>query len=825
MRALLTLALVLLALVGAAGVARAEEPASAEGTVTKVVIEGNRRIEDATVLSSIGMRRGDELTPYKVRRDLKSVYSTGFFDDVQVEILPDEGGVSVVFEVTEKPAVRDVRVAGNKKIDEEDIREVIDIRAFSVLNDAEVKANLERIRDLYVEKGYYLVEIEPETTWVTEDQVELVFRILENRKVVVQRIELTGNENVPASKIKRFMQTKEGGIAPWLTGSGSFRRDYLDADSQLIRSVFLEEGFVDAEVLPPKVYLSPDKRYIFISFQIDEGVQYQIGSIDVDGDFVAEEGLTRDAVLEIVDGRSVYDVQEEQWREATDRRDPILDFPSRGPRIRPGETFKLSTLQMVMGAIQDFYSDQGYAQTNILPQTFTDPETRTVDITFVVDKGEKYRIGRINITGNDPTFDKVVRRELVIDEGDVYRGSRLKASRARLERLGYFDQINISTPPGDGPNVMDMNIQVSEQPTGSFSLGLGFSNLEQFVLTGNVSKNNFLGMGYIMSAAINWSSIRKQGNVSFFDPYFLDSRWTLRVNGYSISRQYQLDEYQRGGSVEIGRYLDARDDLRLALEYTIEDVGLTSLDAFRERMVGGELYRNGITSSVGLSFNIDKRNNRINATKGVYASLSTSLAGGLRLNEEEVLSLLGGEFNFVESKANIRFFQPLIPNSDMLVFRVNSTVGAIHSTDGRVIPFIHRYRAGGINSVRGFNWFSLGPSMRGLPWTSSGADDPIRGDDEIIVGGTEIWVNNIEIESPIVKAAGISVVAFFDAGNAFGDPWGGGHIDPRGLRTSVGAGIRWRSPMGPLRFEYGVPLRPREGEKKSVFDFSIGSFF
>ena len=217
---------------------------------------------------------------------------------------------------------------------------------------------------------------------------------------------------------------------------------------------------------------------------------------------------------------------------------------------------------------------------------------------------------------------------------------------------------------------------------------------------------------------------------------------------------------------------------------------------------------------------MDKRNNRIFPTQGIKASVRTTLSGGFRVSEDQVLSLFGGDFNMVESNFNVRFYQPLIPSTDKAVLRINSTLGDIRSTDGRVIPFIHRYRAGGINSVRGYNWFSLGPSMRAL-----GSDDPTRADDKMIVGGSQTWVNNFEIENPIVRAAGISGVVFFDAGNAFGGPFGDDQLNPFKLRFAYGAGVRWRSPIGPLRFELGFPVAPQEGERKSVFDFSIGSFF
>ncbi|MCA9488580.1 MAG: outer membrane protein assembly factor BamA, partial [Myxococcales bacterium] len=436
--------------------------------------------------------------------------------------------------------------------------------------------------------------------------------------------------------------------------------------------------------------------------------------------------------------------------------------------------------------------------------------------------GEKVRIGRINISGNDPTFDKVVRREIQIDEGEIYRGSLIRASKQRLMRLGYFEDVVISTPRGDGDNVLDMNVQVTERPTGSFSLGLGYSNLESLTFNFSVQKNNFLGLGYLMSGAVNWSKLRRQGSLSLFDPYFLDSRWTASIDAFYISQQFQIqnDEYRRGGTLSIGRYLDPRNDMQLRLQYTIEDVGLQNIDAFRLRLYGGDLYRNGMTSTVGTTLSIDKRNDRIFPTRGILTNISTALSGGFRLNEDQVLSMFGGDFNFIETKVNFRLYQPIVPRSDRVVFRMNLTFGDIRSTDGREIAFIHRYRAGGIQSLRGFQWYSLGPSIR-VP----NSDDPTRADDKLIVGGTETWTNNFEIESSIVPQAGISGVVFFDAGNAFRGPSGTYPLNPLDLRTSVGAGIRWRSPIGPLRFELGFPLAPQPGEKPSVFDFGIGSFF
>lgn len=820
-------------------------PVAATGVVSEVRIIGLRRVDEAAIMAAVGLRVGEPLADWKLQRDIKAVYNTGYVDDVRVHIAQEGDGTVVTFAVDEKPAVRAVRLSGNNKLDEDTLREIIDIKAFSVLSEVAIQRNIRRLRDKYIEKGYYLAEIEPEIREVGDDLVELTFSITENRKVIVQRIDITGNESIPDRKIKRFLQTKEGGIAPWLTSSGTFSQEAIDTDVQIVRQVFMEEGYYDVQVSPPQVFLSPDKRYIYINIHVEEGPQYQLGAIEIQGDFVPEEGLTEAALRQIItEGQRAKTIYS-RWEAARDqvgegqplpegwetrRQGGAFDFGSTNPPMTTGDTFKLSTMQMVLQELSDLYGDHGYAFANIIPMPRPRPEAGVIDVMFQIGRGDKVRIGQIDITGNDPTFDKVVRREIPINEGDIYSGTALNEARSRLDRLGFFETVRITTPRGSSPDVLDMKVEVTEQPTGSFSVGAGFSNLENFIFTTNISKNNFLGLGYVMSAAANISSSRQQGNLQLFDPHFLDSRWTLRINGYSISRQFIEDEYRRGGSLAVGRYLDQRNDMRLEFDYTVEDTGLNSVDTYKLRLMGGQLYRNGLTSTGGLSLVIDKRNNRINATRGVFLTASSNLSGGFRRSDEELVSIFGGDFNFYELRMNFRAYQPVI-KSERLIFKYNGTLGHIGSTDGTVLPFIHRYRAGGINSVRGYDWYTLGPFIRASGYKNSsrstfvGIDDPTAADDRLIVGGTETWINNFELEAPIIKQAGVSTVIFFDAGNTFGDPWGEGHINPMELRFAYGFGVRWFSPMGPLRFEWGFPINPQPDERKAVFDFSIGSLF
>ncbi len=818
-------------------------PLVAMGTVARVQVVGLRRVEEAAILDAVGLRTGDTLAPWKLQRDIRAIWRTGYVNDLIVRVATTEAGQVVTFVVTEKPAIQKVVFSGNNKIKDDDLREAVDITTLSVPSDQRIAQNVRTIRDKYLEKGFYLATVEPVLTPVGDDLVDLEFRIIENRKVIVQSVDITGNVGVPDAKIKRFLQTKEGGIVPWLTSSGNFIEDNLQNDTYVVRSVLLEEGYVEAQVDEPKVFLSPDKRHIFVTIHVTEGPRYKIGKLSLSGDFLAAEGLTEGAVRALADGKDLRDVEDafvrdqkagvvitDEWSPKVQRR--LFDFSGQNQPIKTGDWFKITTMQGVTQRISDLYGDQGYAFANIVPLPSPDPESGVVDLTFDIQKGEKMKIGHINITGNDPTFDKVVRREIPINEGEDYQGSRIREARERLERLGFFETVEISTPRAAEERTLDMNVDVSERPTGSFTVGAGFSSVDSFLLTANIQKSNFFGLGWVVSIAGNISKPTQTANIDFYDPYFLDSRWTLRMSGFYNQRSYIENEYQRGGVFQVGRYLDARDDIRLALDYTLEDNGLLSLDEYKERLFGGELYRNGVTSSGGITFEIDKRNNRINATRGVKFSLSTDLSGGFRLNDKEVASIFGGDFNYWETKANFRFYQPLVKD-DWLVFKYNLSAGRIQSTDGSIVPYIHRYRAGGILSIRGFEPYALGPSIRGAGYRDYGqerssfvgTDDPQAADDRLVIGGTETLINQFEIESPIIKSAGISLVAFLDAGNTFGDVYGDGHVDLLDLRTSVGFGVRWFSPIGPLRFEWGFPLKPYPDERKAVFDFTIGSAF
>ncbi len=755
--------------------------------IVSVTIQGNLKTEPDAILNVIRSVEGTTWSISRIRRDIKAIYALGFFRDIQLDVVPRGDGLALTFIVVEKPSIRSVILDGYKKVGKDDIQEILTVRLYTILNEAQVREDVVNIKNLYADQGYYLAEVTPEIVAVNENQVDVVFHIEENDKVLVRRIYFVGAEKVNPKEFRRFLETKEAGFLSFMTSSGTFNQSLMETDAEIIAAYYNEKGYIRATVEAPRAFITPDRKGIEVTFKIHEGERYKLGAIRVAGDLVEDE----QTLLSLL-------------------------------KANEGDYFATSVLREDVQALTDFYSDRGYAFADIQALPDIHDDTKTVDMTYQIRKQGRYYLDRFRITGNTVTWDKTIRREVPIFEGQLYQGSSFKEARRRLERLGYFEEVRISTPRAADDSSLNLDVEVSEKPTGTFNIGAGFSSFENFIFNANISKQNFLGLGYVIGASAQLSALRQQYNLSFFDPYLADTRWTLRVDGYNIEQNYQFSEYRRGLSVGLGHYVSRNDDARFSLKYTLENVGLRYLDPALERLYNGELTRGGTLSSLEGTLTIDRRNNRITPTSGFLLSFSSELAGGYRINENEVLSFFGGDFNFHRHQFNFRTYVPLYKKiEDLAVFRINTSLGAISGLDGRIIPIIHRYRAGGINSVRGYDQLSLGPALR-----VAVNDEPSRKDTRWVIGGHQILTANIEIEFAILRSAGIRGVIFYDLGNAF-DLF---NVDPLALtdtypRMSTGAGIRWFSPMGPLRFEWGFPLTPREGDRRQVFEFTIGSFF
>lgn len=736
--------------------------------VRAIEIEGLRRIDRAGVRSRIYMQVGRPLDQSRLSEDIKRVYAMNFFDDIQVAERPHEdGGVTLVFRVVERPTIVGIELdVDGTAVDKEQIQQVIDLKRFGILDEAKIRFNLSKIEELYVEEGYFLADTSYRLTEAPDNGVTVTLVVREGRKVEVRHVDIVGNTSIPAEEIKGILGTREGGYFSFLTQSGQFKRELFEQDIQRIQLYYLTKGYVQIQVEDPVVTLSPDKRSMSISIRVIEGPRYRTGALK----------------LEVADGEWL--VPEEELREQLS--------------LVEGEWFDYGVMQQDVQALTGVYKDRGYANATVSTDHDVDPAAQTFGITFRIQKGAPVFIRRIEVQGNRTTRDKVVRREMKIDEGELYSGAKIRHSRQRVGVLGFFDQVDITERPTSNPDQIDLIVRVREKQTGTFQVGAGFSSLESFILTAQIAKDNFLGRGQTLSAQLTLSGIRQLYSISFFEPYFLDTPVTFAFDLFNFQEEFvDFTRLRTGGNISLGYRLT--DDLSFSLTYTLENVDAS----FRRTDIEiRKLKQAGLTSSLRGTIALDTRDNRLFPTDGQFTTLSLEVAS----------SLLGSENEFIRIVGRTRWYFPLFWE---LVLRLNGTVGWVDSPDGEAVPLFERFFVGGIFTVRGFERNSIGERL----FVTSTPDGTTNA---ITIGGVKQLILNAEIEFPIFKEVGIRGVVFFDAGNA----WGATEdFDPLRLRTSLGFGFRWNSPVGPLRFEWGFPLSPEAGEDSSVFEFTIGNSF
>ena len=759
----------------AAGGVVATSPATAAPdeapVVREVRVEGLYRVSDESVLRNILTAVGQPLDPGIVSEDIKRIYRMGFFDDVRVGEKMLANGVGLIYQVAERPTINQVHYEGNDELDQEDLEKVVDIRRFSILSIPQIQRNIQKMKELYVDEGFYLVNIAYELTPQPQNLVDLTFRFEESEEIEVKTITFLGNRKVPDSDLRGSMFTREGHWFSFLDKSGQFKRDAFSTDLQRLQFVYLSKGYIHAKVDDPVVTLGPDKRYMHITIRVDEGEQYSTGEVDMSGDFLPDHP------------------KEEL-------------FESLG--LKKGDVFSREVVLKDTLAIGNVYKDAGYANVSVSNSSKVDEKNRIVDFTYVVQKGEKVYFGLITIEGNQTTRDKVIRRELTISEGDLYSETGLQQSKAEVMRLGFFEDVQLKTRQGISTERMDVVVTVKERDTGTFQVGAGFSSIENFILTAQIAKQNLFGRAQTLSFQATLSSIRTMFNISFFDPYFIDSDFTFGFELFNYDSDFNdFTRNSMGGSMTWG-YRFTR-DLSSAITYKIENVdvsigGLTG----RATIPIANLFQSGLTSSLRYTFTHDSRDNRLFPTSGWYNQFSVEWAD----------QYLGSENEFVRLQANSRFYVPLPLD---LVFKVWARLGYITSIGEKPVPIFERFFVGGIYTVRGFDRNSLGPEL-----AVAAVRDPDTTLSGFNIGGNKQVILNTEIEIPIFTQVGIRGVVFLDTGQAYDD---GSPIDLAELRYSAGLGVRWWSPVGPLRFEWGFPLDRKPGEDPVVFEFTIGNSF
>lgn len=756
-----------------------------DSKIVEIRVEGNRRVESAAIARALKQKVGDFFDGARTSDDLRALWALKYFNDIQLLVQRLPTGIAYVVRVTEKPSIRSVVLKGNDELSKDDLKDTVDIKAFTILDVAAAKRNEKKILDKYVEKGFFLAEVKHEVKPVGDDgkEVDLVFNISEHAKVMVKDIIFLGANKVPADELKPFMQTQEGGYLSFLTSTGTYREEMFQRDLQIIQMAYFDRGFINVRIDKPVVTLSPDKKFITITIRVEEGDTFNVGKLDFSGDLLVSKELLH--------------------RLMTSKENAV---------------FNRSLLAKDIQAITDIYYDEGHAYANITPVTAVNAEERTIDLTFDVQKGPKVYIERIDIVGNNKTRDKVIRRMLRVYEGELFSGTGMKRSKELATALGFFETVEVTHKPGsDGEHVV-VQVEVKEKSTGTFQVGLGFSNVESFIFTAQIAQQNFLGWGQSVSASAQISALRQFFQLSYFDPHFLDSDFLFSIDAYRTQLDYfgfVRDAW--GGTIGAGYYL-LRDEMNLNLAYTFESVNVTS----GTQQLAGQ-FRSGTTSSLRLSWTWDKRNNRLFPTSG-WLSFASVETAPFFMNALPTAQ----QYNFNRYTAYQRVYFPLPLGS---VFKMNAQIGYLQehypNDVNRRLPISEMYYMGGINTIRGYPLRQVAPSQQVLSVSSV---DSLAG--TLKVGGDKQFVFNAELEIPIIEKIGIRGVVFFDAGNAFdrnvmffqNDP-NAYKATPLGLLYSVGFGIRWFSPIGPLRFEWGIPLTRRPGDQPIQFEFNIGNSF
>ncbi|HEX8107464.1 MAG TPA: outer membrane protein assembly factor BamA [Kofleriaceae bacterium] len=777
-------------------------PAVQGRPIEKVQFRGNRKVEDDAIRVQLLSKPGTLFDAAKLREDIRAMWKMGFFADVNVEAeIGPAGGVTLTFAVKEKPSIRKVLIAGNHELGLDKINEVIDLELDTIVDIAKIKKNREKIADQYVQKGFYLATVDYELKPVNEAEVDVWFKIDEKAKVKIRDVQFIGNRSIPDDELRLAIQTRREDALSFLNDSGVYSQEAFERDLLLVSAHYWDKGYANVKVGTPQLRLSRDKEYMYLSIPIDEGPVFTIGQVNFKGDLV---GTPADNLAKI--------------------------------KMRPGTTFARTLIAEDREKLSAFYQDLGYAYANVSPLTKVDLPNRKISLTYEVARGKRAYFERINIRGNSKTRDKVIRREMKISEGDLFNNTNLEVSKRRITALGYFENVTVSTKRGSSDEFVEVNVEVSERPTGTFQIGAGFSSVENFIAQAQISQNNLFGRGQTLSVQAQLSSLRQLFLLRFVEPYFLDTLWTFGFDLYNQSIGFgTFFRNSSGGQLTWGYPLSY--EARAFLVYKLEDVGITtgtggitSLGASQVPIAAASvanLFRGGWTSSLRASMQWDSRNNRLFPTNGWYATTFLELAN----------KYTGSENKFVRWGGFLRHYRELW---GPFVFHGNAEIGVTTSTDPLGVPISERYLVGGIFDIRGYAPRSLGPQL--LTQTPGDVGQTLG---RLPLGGNLQLIFNGEVEFPLFKKIGISGVVFFDAGNAYNleDRYCSGlqrknaavsiKFDPcfrpldsltSGLRRSVGFGFRWFSPIGPLRFEWGIPLDAQPGEDPLVFEFTIGNF-
>jgi len=732
--------------------------------ITAIEVLGAERVEAETVRSYLPFAVGEEFDEAQTSAVVRSLFATGLFANVGVS--QNEAG-TVVVQVLENPLVNRVVFEGNKQIDSKRLEEITQLKPRAIYSPARVQADVQALQGAYRARGRFTTQVKAELIQRDQNRVDVVYVVTEGEKSKISKVAFVGNERFNDGDLQAVISTKKSAWWRFLSTADSYDPARIDVDRDLVRRFYLSRGYADVQITSAVAELTRDQRDFVITFTVFEGPQYDFGTVD----------LALQAEAEGLDVSSLQAV-----------------VP-----LKEGELFNAKRVDATTDALIDALGSKGFAFLNVRPNYTKREAERKVDITYAITPGPRVYINRINIEGNNRTRDNVIRREMRLAEGDAFSADKIKRSQDRLTYLGFFEKAEIERAESDQPDRLDLNVKVKEQSTGEFNIGAGFSTYDGFLTTANIKERNFLGRGQEVGVDYSLSQRQQNFNLSFTEPYFLDQPLAFGVDAFNTRTDFQdeagYDTSVNGGAFRLGFPLNefTRNDVRLGYKETkIEGVGASA----NQFVQAEERDRQSVT--LGNTWSYDTRDSLINTTRGTRLSVGAEYAG-FGMNT----SYLRGNLNGSYTKS--------VWEDWALTFAGRAAV--IEPLSGK-LPVYEHFLGGGQDTLRGFEYGGIGPR------------DRVTRD---ALGGKYMIGHNIDLVFPISNALnelGIKGVLFTDGGLVTDfDTTSGGIIDDKTYRITAGTGVNWRSPIGPLRLQFGFPLVKGETDRSQVFSFAVGTRF
>ncbi|GIT91979.1 outer membrane protein assembly factor BamA [Jannaschia pagri] len=732
-------------------------------------IQGNTRIEEATILQTLGVARGQAISAGALSDGYQRLQASGLFQ--RVELVPQGSKLLVI--VDEFPIINRINIEGNDRLSDDDLFTVIGSTPRRTYSPAQAERDAAAITDAYAQSGRLSATVAPKIIERRGNRVDLVFEVAEGRVSEVERISFVGNRAFSDRRLRRVLETSQAGIFRLLIGSDTFVADRIAFDEQLLRDFYLSRGYADFQVLSSTPELSPSRDSFFITFQIQEGQQFRFGE------------LTASSDLAEID----------------------VDLYQSEIRVRPGDIFSPQAMERTIERLELLATREGLTFIRATPRVTRNDRDLTLDVDFVLEKGERLFVERIDIEGNQTTLDRVIRRQFDTVEGDPFNPREIRAAAERIRALGYFTQADVSAREGASDGTIIVDVDVEEQPTGSLGFGLNYSVEQGPGVAVSFSENNFLGRGQTLDFTIDTGSENTSSSVRFIEPAFLARDLALSFGAFyqetsddSLTFDTRTIGFDAGIAFPVGEYS------RLRLSYGISDDKLTARDpANLSQILRGDEGSN-VTSVVGYRWSYNTIGGGLDPTRGVRLSFGQDFAG------------LGGDTEFVRTSFSAEA-QRTVAN-DEVTLRAAFEGGLVTSLNGT-------------NSLQATRFFNRPSIIRGFETAGIGPRDRVAGDDAL--GGNRYVAARVEAQFPfgfLPDEYGISGAAFLDVGSVWGlDDTNGGPngTDPVDdgffLNSAVGVGILWDTQLGPLRFNFSQAIRKREFDRVQNFDLTIETRF